>query len=123
MISTNTHAPWLCLGDFNTVLFFSERISSSAPKLSDLADFAQCLHSCSLSDLHHTGEAFTWSNRQDQGDRVCSKLDRVLNNYDFLLQFPHTTAQFIYSSISDHFQALVSLHKVIKRQPKPFKFL
>lgn len=71
----------------------------------------------------YAGSLFTWTNRQDKEERVWSKLDRVLSNFEFLLNFPHAAVNFISNSISDHSQAIVSLHQVLAKRPKLFKFL
>lgn len=52
-------SPWLCLGDFNIIRYFSERQSSVDPNLNDMNDFSSCLHTCALDDVPFIGQFFT----------------------------------------------------------------
>lgn len=122
-ISDSISGPWLCLGDFNTILYSSERISAANPNLQDIREFVNCLHLSGLSDIQFQGPNFTWTNRQDLGERVWSKLDRILSNCDFLAQFPSAAAQFTDNYTSDHCQATVILFQQVAQRQKPFRFL
>ncbi|XP_074288556.1 uncharacterized protein LOC141613710 [Silene latifolia] len=60
----------------------------------------------------------TWTNKQDVGTRVWSKLDRVLTNASWLVAFPHTQVTVLPAGISDHSPLLVQIkeHYQIRRR-------
>lgn len=122
-ISSLISSPWVCLGDFNAILSLSERISRASPKQSDIDDFSDCLMDCFLADLPFSGPTFTWSNKQRGGDRIWSKLDRVVGNGEFANAFPSMSVKFLESSESDHTQVLHSPTQAVPRGRRPFKFL
>lgn len=58
------HLPWLVGGDFNEILYESEKVGGSLRSLSQMSAFRDVINSCTLSDLNFTGEQFTWCNRR-----------------------------------------------------------
>ncbi|XP_074282917.1 uncharacterized protein LOC141607466 [Silene latifolia] len=114
----NMVTDWIVLGDFNIVRAMEERISPHPPSLSEIMVFNQCLLDNNLDDLQGYGCEHTWTNKQDVGTKVWSKLDRVLTNASWLLDFPHTqiptkgNAMFILFAKLKHVrQKLIILHK------------
>ncbi|XP_074271369.1 uncharacterized protein LOC141595303 [Silene latifolia] len=71
------HFPWVCLGDFNCVRRVEERISDTPPNLQAIDDFNEAVYGAGLDDLLTHGCHFTWTNKQEEGDRKWMKLDRV----------------------------------------------
>uniref|UniRef100_A0A803PQ68 Uncharacterized protein n=1 Tax=Cannabis sativa TaxID=3483 RepID=A0A803PQ68_CANSA len=71
--------PWVVLGDFNDVLEQEERVGSRVQSLNSHA-FKDCISYCLLEDIKSSGKFFTWCNNQQGGDRIYSKLDRVMAN-------------------------------------------
>ncbi|XP_038993959.1 uncharacterized protein LOC120117831 [Hibiscus syriacus] len=53
----------------------------------DIKDFQECLEGLDLIDHPFLGPLFTWSNKQD-GSYLARKLDRILVNDQWLLDFP-----------------------------------
>ncbi|KAK9675612.1 hypothetical protein RND81_11G018700 [Saponaria officinalis] len=113
---------WIVLGDFNMVRDVQERVSDSPPSLSDILDFNTCILRCGLDDLKSLGCDFTWANKQDEGARVWSKLDRALLNYPWLTSFSSSSAHFLPAGISDHSSCLVSIFEDMGWKPR-FSFL
>ncbi|KAG5594738.1 hypothetical protein H5410_035970 [Solanum commersonii] len=51
---------WLICGDFNTLLYPEDRLSSNPVQPTEIADFSNCLHDLSLNELCWKGD--TWTN-------------------------------------------------------------
>ena len=73
-----------------------------------------------MIDHAYIGPVFTWSNRQLEG-YIVKKLDRVLVNDVWMLEFSHSLVEFLAPEESDHCPALVQLSEVNVFPPKPFK--
>ncbi|XP_074277563.1 uncharacterized protein LOC141601198 [Silene latifolia] len=78
--------PWLWMGDFNTVLSPIERLGGSTTD-AEMEHFQECVSLCCMEDLAATGALFTWSNKQEPGDRVYSGLDRAMGNTEWIDKF------------------------------------
>ncbi|XP_074271621.1 uncharacterized protein LOC141595553 [Silene latifolia] len=120
--ASNLNEEWLLLGDFNVVRDLNERISNIPPDMNDILEFNQCLLQARLDDLNGTGSEFTWTNKQETGTRVWSKLDRALVNQVWLSNYPNSTVFFPPAGISDHSPVLVTAFSevVVKKR---FSFL
>ncbi|XP_074277732.1 uncharacterized protein LOC141601356 [Silene latifolia] len=62
-------APWLWLGDFNTVLSPVERLGGSTSD-AEMEHFQDCVSTCCMEDIAATSALFTWSNKQAPVDSV-----------------------------------------------------
>ncbi|XP_074278597.1 uncharacterized protein LOC141602190 [Silene latifolia] len=103
----NIVADWIVLGDFNIVRAMEERIGPHLRSLSEIMAFNQCLLDSNLDDLQGYGCEHTWTNKQDVGTRVWSKLDRVLTNASWLVDVPHALVTVLPPGISDHSPLLI----------------
>uniref|UniRef100_A0A803P9Y5 Uncharacterized protein n=1 Tax=Cannabis sativa TaxID=3483 RepID=A0A803P9Y5_CANSA len=72
--------------------------------------------------LKRVGSEYTWTNNQDGGDKIYSKIDHVFKNEDRLDLFPTSQANFQWETISDHCLILVSLAIMVYIGVKTFKF-
>ncbi|XP_074289068.1 uncharacterized protein LOC141614210 [Silene latifolia] len=79
--SEECNAPWLWLGDFNTVLSPVERLGGSTSD-AEMEHFQDCVFICCTEDIAAIGALFTWSNKQAPMDRVYSRLDRAMGNQE-----------------------------------------
>lgn len=123
-LGQNSNVPWMCLGDFNAILSDSDRISRASPNLQDIDDFRQCLSLANLVELPFIGPKFSWSNKQLNGARIWSKIDRVLGNLDLIQNYPKIVIRFLDSEASDHTPTLVNFRNDFRHgKSKPFKFL
>lgn len=57
--SLHYHFPWLCMGDFNEVLYHWEKVGKKRAENYRLTAFRDFLYKCSLLDLECKGCAFT----------------------------------------------------------------
>jgi len=62
--------PWVCLGDFNEVLYNWEKVSKRLAEPYRLQSFRDLLRDCSLIDLETKGCAYTWSNNRSGQELV-----------------------------------------------------
>ncbi|XP_074271470.1 uncharacterized protein LOC141595405 [Silene latifolia] len=86
-----------------------ERIGPNPPSITEIMAVNQCLLDCSLDNAHSFGLEHTWTNKREPTARIWSRLDRVLLNSDWLIQFPTTNVQVLPSGISDHSLLLVEV--------------
>ncbi|KAL8525379.1 hypothetical protein ACS0TY_014851 [Phlomoides rotata] len=74
--------PWLCLGDFNEILFHYEKHGGIPRREVCMEAFKHCLEIHGLVDLGSGRNMFTWSNQKVGSDNIQERLDRavVTNN-------------------------------------------
>ncbi|KAL2900388.1 Ferredoxin--NADP reductase 1 [Bienertia sinuspersici] len=81
-----------------------------------------CMEDCGMQDIPYGGHFFTWSNNQNDEDRVFSKLDRVMANERWLEAYGGANALFLSEGVSDHCPAIMQVDKSIGTGKKPFKY-
>lgn len=57
-------APLICFGDFNEILYLSEKLGGNNINLNMISEFREALHDCKLIDLGCKGYPFMWSNNR-----------------------------------------------------------
>ncbi|XP_031372557.1 uncharacterized protein LOC116187768 [Punica granatum] len=115
--------PWVALGDFNEAATSWEKLGGSAASAKHMSLFNRMLDECALLDLGFTGPRFTWSNLWDFDDLIQERLDRVLTNVSWKLQFPEAVVTHLPKSHSDHCPILLSLNpRSIPRLSRSFRF-
>lgn len=83
-------APWIIAGDFNVVLDMKERFGGLPVREYEIEDFIRCINDCHLDELKHSGNFFTWNNKNETRHRVFCRLDRVLINEHWLYFFAYS---------------------------------
>lgn len=119
--ATNT-LPWLCVGDFNEVLYHWEKIGKRFADSTRMQAFRDVLHDCSLMDIESKGYSFTWMNNRAGADFVKERLDRALCNLDWRLTFPEAEVFALPAVGSDHSPLLLITAAVPRRRHRPFIF-
>ncbi|KAE8714581.1 OB-fold-like isoform 1 [Hibiscus syriacus] len=116
---------WVIGGDFNITARAEESSDfdilgvHSTP---DMRDFQECLEDLDLIDHPFLGTLFSCSNRH-KGFFLARKLDMILVNPQWLLNFPESFAEFKAQGASDHCLGLLWSHKgALAKKPRPFKF-
>ncbi|XP_021760245.1 uncharacterized protein LOC110725081 [Chenopodium quinoa] len=107
-ISATFDDPWVVCGDFNNILNLGDRIGSPCC-LNEVEKFRDCLRHCGLIDFKTGGSFFTYTNKQQGSDRVCTKIDRVLVNEKWYEAFNNTTAVFLPEGLMDHCPCIISM--------------
>ncbi|XP_019261721.1 PREDICTED: uncharacterized protein LOC109239590 [Nicotiana attenuata] len=75
-----------------------------------------------LAGISQKGDYYTWTNKQQDGDRIWSRIDRAMGNAEWMMQFGHLTTEFKLPHISNHSPMMIHTNL---REPKikpPFKF-
>lgn len=84
-----TDLPWLCLGDFNEILFVREKEGGPARAQGCMDAFRRALEACELNDLGYVGDPFTWRNNwRDAAGYTRERLDRAVANVGWRCLFP-----------------------------------
>ncbi|XP_026396165.1 uncharacterized protein LOC113290792 [Papaver somniferum] len=117
-----SHRPWVLLGDFNSLLVPSDKVGGAYVLLHHYQDFSNCVQLSKIMDLHFSSCFYTWSNCQQDGIMIRSKLDRVMVNVEWIQQFQISKAEFLLPGISDHSPSIVSIFEKRKHGPPPFRF-
>ena len=113
---------WLLIGDFNQVLKPEEH--SCPPTLNvdrQTREFQECVSDAALSDLNFIGPTFSWWNSQ-KANPIGKKLDRILVNDQWHVQFPSSLGIFGPQEFSDHASCSVILATDQTKHRMPFKF-
>ena len=63
-LSHRHNLPWLCMGDFNEILFANEKLRWLDRPERQMQGFRDALDYCALKDLGYTGFPYTWCNRR-----------------------------------------------------------
>ncbi|KAL0302936.1 UNVERIFIED_CONTAM: hypothetical protein Sradi_6161700 [Sesamum radiatum] len=82
-LSTQSDAPWLCIGDYNKILFQYEKTGTQRHQW-QMNDFRRALEQCDLSDLGFQGPMFTWCYRRSHPNTVWARLDRACGNVGWM---------------------------------------
>lgn len=114
--------PWLCCGDFNEILYHSEKRGGVRKASSLLGNFKQALEDCDLFDCEPSGYKYTWSNNQEV--LIEARLDRFVVNPEWKLLFPGACFANVEGLSSDHLPIVVygGGGVVKKRRKKVFRF-
>ncbi|XP_024041960.1 uncharacterized protein LOC127901861 [Citrus sinensis] len=119
-LATTVQGPWLMGGDFNSIIYASEKRGGSSHRSGICGLFRTWLHSNRLYDLQFKGPKFTWSR-----GTLAKRLDRAVCNEDWTARFTENTVLHLPKIASDHRPVLVRFEKVEERGRgnKPFWFL
>ncbi|XP_062088717.1 uncharacterized protein LOC133795278 [Humulus lupulus] len=112
--------PWLVVGDFNVVFEYDDRIGGRQVSAMEVEDSSQWRAKSLLIDLRSSGSFFTWSNKQKEGSRIFSKLDRVFVNELWIDTFPDSEARINWDAISDHCFCIIKTVQFQTSGVRPF---
>ncbi|XP_021729346.1 uncharacterized protein LOC110696366 [Chenopodium quinoa] len=98
------HSPWLCAGDFNSVLNTSDRLHD-------------------LTQVKTKGAIYSWSNKAHTGPRTLSRIDRVFGNQAWLASHGHVETVYLPPSLSDHSLILLDICPAPAGKGRPLRFL
>ena len=113
--------PWILMGDFNAIRNQSDRLGGSTTWAGTMDRLDTCIREAKVDDLRYSGMHYTWSNQCPE-NLIMRKLDRVLVNEKWNLNFPLSEARFLPSGMSDHSPMVVKVIGNDQNIKKPFRF-
>ncbi|XP_074288831.1 uncharacterized protein LOC141613983 [Silene latifolia] len=120
-MNTLVNGSWVVMRDFNNVLSLNERLGSEVTNY-EIRDFQKCVAKCGLVDVPAQGAYVTWNNKHDPGSMVFSRIDRVMSNDEWLLQFPDVNIMFHPEGLFDHCPCTILLAPHDIRRKGNFKY-
>ncbi|XP_041027305.1 uncharacterized protein LOC121267465 [Juglans microcarpa x Juglans regia] len=102
LIHSRTHNPWLCMGDFNEIMFQDEYFGSNTRPFKQMEEFRLALSDCGLMDIGFGGSKFTWCNKREGFEFTKCGLDRALVNDEWLNLFYSNQVLVLPGQCSDH---------------------
>ncbi|KAI5008136.1 hypothetical protein ZWY2020_009184 [Hordeum vulgare] len=109
--------PWLCVGDFNEILYNHEKQGGVPRPQRCLDAFRDALNFCNLNDLGFEGDVFTWRNNNFRVDGyIREHLDRVVANPSWRSRFPGYKIVNGDPGHSDHRPVVVYVHGTVNRR-------
>ncbi|KAI9117928.1 hypothetical protein K1719_011070 [Acacia pycnantha] len=85
---------WVVAGDMNDIFSPDERVGGAAVNYSKIDLFHSRLQACHLMDLGFHGPKFIWRGpRSVNCSRLYERLDRVVGNSEFLMEFSSSSIQ------------------------------
>lgn len=116
-----SNVPWCIWGDFNDLMFASDKKGKVAHPQYLLDDFRNVVEECQLSEISLRGGKFTWERGRNTNDWVREKLDRGFSTESWLTKFPANNLRVIHTSVSDHEPIVLELLKTSVSK-KEFRF-
>ncbi|XP_024041873.1 uncharacterized protein LOC127898857 [Citrus sinensis] len=112
--------PWLIGGDFNSILYASEKQGGVARNSGVCNLFRKWFDGHQLFDLKFKGPRFTWSR-----GLLFKRLDRALCNSEWLLKYMNNSVIHLPKIASDHRPVLVRFERDMAghQRTRPFRFL
>ncbi|XP_074304373.1 uncharacterized protein LOC141639083 [Silene latifolia] len=99
-----------------------ERIGGAPVPRVEMNDMIGTVQDCELYDLKSYGSFYTWNNKHEHKGKIYSRLDRVLINEDWALEFSDSYATFLPEGLFDHCPCLISFEGTRVRSGAPFRY-
>ena len=97
LYASNNAMPWILLGDFNEILYDSEKEGGNPRPQRFMQNFRDALDDCNLEDFPYIGDRFTW-----RRGRIRERLDRSVCNREWNDLFPLAGSVNAEMTKSDH---------------------
>ncbi|XP_074293349.1 uncharacterized protein LOC141620351 [Silene latifolia] len=97
----NGDIPWLCIGDFNEILYGTKMKGGVRPQW-QMNNFRDAVDDCGLRDVGFEGYEFTYDNGQVGDDNRQSRIDRDMGNDKWFNMFPRAKLVHMDREWSDH---------------------
>lgn len=124
-LAGQTNLPWLCIGDFNEILYHSEKVGGNVRADWQMENFREAVDVCGLRDVPFSGYEFTYDNGREGVENVQCRLDRALVTEGWMELFPEGHLRHIDREWSDHAPIFLSLWRAEGGGglgEKPFRF-
>lgn len=94
--------PWMCIGDFNEIMWNTEKKGGKLKSSYSMELFRDMVAHCRLHDMGFTGNPYTWSNGRRGDENVMERLDRALATNEWLAAFPYRHIHHLPRYKTDH---------------------
>ncbi|KAK9671538.1 hypothetical protein RND81_12G037300 [Saponaria officinalis] len=101
LLATQSSDPWMCMGDFNEILFSTEMLGGDRSQR-QMSDFREAVDDCGLRDMPLIGYGYTYDNGQAEADNRQSRLDRAFGSEAWYDIFPNAKLINMDREWSDH---------------------
>jgi hypothetical protein len=101
-IKSSNPLPWVCLGDFNEVLFQHEHEGVAARSLAQIEGFRGMADVCELADLGFEGRGWTFEKKVVGGSFCRVRLDRAMATASWSTRYPMATVTNLTGITLDH---------------------
>lgn len=102
MIAAVSSLPWCIWGDFNDLLYMSDKKGKNKHPQWLINGFKAVLEECHISELALNGGKFTWERGRGTNEWIREKLDRAFATDGWWAKFPLHNLQMLHTSVSDH---------------------
>ncbi|XP_062118466.1 uncharacterized protein LOC133832098 [Humulus lupulus] len=113
--------PWIIMGDFNVVFHVDDRLGGRPISVKEMEDARQWLALGEATEMKTLGPKYTWTNKQDGGAQIFSKLDRAFSNESWIDVFPLAVTYAQWDVVSDHCYLLIKQGDFCSLGVKPFR--
>ncbi|XVF69945.1 hypothetical protein PTKIN_Ptkin11bG0121700 [Pterospermum kingtungense] len=107
-VARDNSLPWLCLGDFNELIWSSEKEGGRMRPEWQMKAFREALKDAQLEDLGFSGHQFTWKRGRSKKNLVKERLDRATANNERRCLFQNYKVTHLDYLLSDHSILFVS---------------
>ncbi|KAF9606619.1 hypothetical protein IFM89_027059 [Coptis chinensis] len=122
LIAPPPNLPWLCMGDFNDILYREEKRGGKPVGNQESKHFMEMVNMCGLIDLGFNGPIYTWCNNQQGRNRVLKRINRFLANAQWRVLHPNAKVFHKPNLESDHKIFLLHLNSAQLKLRRPFRF-
>lgn len=121
LLNNQYQMSWAYLGDFNEILYASEKSSGPERSQQQMDGFRRAVNACGFHDLGFEGFEFTWCNCRTGDGRILLRLDRVFATLEWRQHYSQARLIHVVDSTSDH-SALVLTDQQYPRRHKQKRF-
>ncbi|XP_074313403.1 uncharacterized protein LOC141648573 [Silene latifolia] len=101
MLAGEESGPWLCIGDFNEILYSTEMKGGSRAQW-QMNNFRDAVDEAGIRDIPMEGYEFTFDNGQVGEDNRQSRIDRAMANEAWFELYPYARLLHLNREWSDH---------------------
>lgn len=120
-LANKSNLPWCIIGDFNDMLYESEKKGRHKHPQFLLDGFRRTIEECELVELDLNGGRYTWEKSRGTREWVRERLDRAFATSSWWHMFPLCKLSVGHTIISDHEPILLNLCSVLSSRKK-FRF-
>lgn len=112
----------MSMGGFNNISSHHEKEGGIRKPQNLIDTFNSMIEDINMEDLGAKGQNFTWSNNRRGGERVNERLDRVLINSRWEVNYPNATCINELAIGSNHTPMVLLMKEELKRRKIMFRF-